>query len=350
MATADDQVTAVILAAGRGTRMRSALPKVLHPVCGTPIVRRVQKSLKAAGISNQILVLGDISKSFEQLINDDRFASVVQQTNRLGTGDAVAACYPAFTEVEKPSFAAGRLIAGSPLSSSFVLITAADTPALSSTVLETFVQKCLEQSAKLAVIGMNQPNPFGYGRLITEKQKLLAIVEEKDASDQERKITLCNSGVVFADTKYLFELLAQIDNSNKQGEYYLTDCFKLAADKNEGAFVFVTDDFESFAGVNNREQLSIIEDHLQKKLKQKWMKEGVSFRLSETTYIDDAVELARDVTVYAGCYLTGTCKIPEGSIIDANVRLHNVEFSKAVHIPAGTVLSDTKDHKSCVEL
>ena len=239
--------------------MRSKLPKVLHPVCGVPIVKRVKSCLRDANIENHILVLGETGSHFASLVADPDFAAVVQQKNRLGTADAVAACHVALEQTAVPSYAAGNLLAGAATQPDYVIITAADTPALDPAIIADFISESQNRGADLSVIGMIQPTPFGYGRLVVENGRLQKIVEEKDASATERQIQLCNSGVIFAKSKTLFELLSAIDNHNSQGEYYLTDCFKVAEDRGLSIYVHETDHFQSFAGVNTRQQLAAVE-------------------------------------------------------------------------------------------
>ena len=188
---------------------------------------------------------GDLERFAEYHSNKN--ISTVKQVNRLGTGDAVASAALAFKDQTLAEYCQSELIHGEKISSDYILITAADTPAISSEVIKSFIEKTVESKLALSVIGIRLPNPFGYGRLIkTQNGSLSKIVEQKDASEDEKKINLCNSGVILAKTDLLFKLIHKLNNNNAQKEYYLTDCFELANLEGESVSIFETDEYESF--------------------------------------------------------------------------------------------------------
>lgn len=255
----------LILAAGKGKRMNSDLPKVLHPIAGIPMLEWVLKALMNLPCDQASLVLSANSKDFLKVL--DRYPEVTAciQVEANGTGGAVAAAQCLFDGVQELSFANGILFKGEKKKADEVLICAGDTPALDVKILRKFVENCRSESAKLGVLGMYLPEPTGYGRLVlSDKGELKEIVEEKDASPMEKKISLCNSGIIFADVEYLFRILGQIENKNAQGEYYLTDCVRIAVNQGERIAVTVTHDWESLQGVNDREQLASLETWFKK--------------------------------------------------------------------------------------
>jgi bifunctional UDP-N-acetylglucosamine pyrophosphorylase/glucosamine-1-phosphate N-acetyltransferase len=318
--------------------MKSQTPKVLHRVCGTPMLARILNTVEQAGLNKTCLVLGDHLNLFDELLaSRPNLATVIQQ-QRLGTGEAVAATACAFTETSMPAYAHGQLYRGTPLAAEAVLICAGDTPALEAEVLADFCRQCQEQKARLGVIGMRHPDPTGYGRLVLDEQdNLLRIVEDKDADAPIRKLNLCNSGVIYAERTFLFELLHELTADNQQGEYYLTDCFGLARSKGVSPFVYQTDAYEAFAGVNRRDQLAAIEAVIIRQKQARLMQEGVTFRLPQTTYLEDPVAIGRDTEIGAGCSLLGQTKIEDQCLIGPNCVLQNVVIERGSQLPAGTI-------------
>ncbi|SMF66776.1 NTP transferase domain-containing protein [Pseudobacteriovorax antillogorgiicola] len=331
-------ICAILLAAGKGTRMKSKLPKVLHEVAGTPILSRILHTLRSSGVQQHCLVLGGDLQNFDGILKENSDITCVIQKNRRGTGDAVASALCAFEGYNVPSYASGEVYAGSVVNASHVLISAGDTPALSAKVLSDFVERSLAEDAKLSVIGMRHPKPFGYGRLVVNDGTLDKIVEEKDADAETRKINLCNTGVIFAETKFLFDLVHQLNNNNAQGEYYLTDCFELAREQGSPAMVFETEEFRSFDGVNNRSQLCQIEDWIIAQKRLELMQEGVTFKLQDTCYVEDQVSIGPDSTIGPHCSLIGHTKIGANCVIGAQCIIENQILPDGTVIEPGSVL------------
>ena len=258
-----DDVAALVLAAGKGTRMKSDLPKVLLKAAGQSLLERVLLILQTAGIRRTCLVLGGDLEPFNDLLQRYPDLPVCRQVQRRGTGDAAASAAPGFTGVTPPSWSAGELLRGTPLTSAAILICYGDTPCLQPTVIGDFITTCQREESRIGVLGMRHPNPTGYGRLVLDEEgRLEEIVEEKDADDRIRRIDLCNSGIVYAATDFLFHLLARLTPENAQKEYYLTDCFRLAREEGAPATVYITDDYRSFDGVNDPVQLAAAEELL----------------------------------------------------------------------------------------
>lgn len=333
---------ALVLAAGKGTRMKSELPKVLHPVCGRPMLEHILDCLGTCGISNQhiCLVLGGDLEAFAPILQN-RACSVVEQHQRRGTGDAVASTALAFSHQTPPPYTDAKLLAGGDLGAEDLIICAGDTPALRAEILEAFIQQCRQKNSDLAVIGMNHPEPTGYGRLlVNDQQELLGIIEEKDATAEQKRITLCNTGVIYAKRALLFDLLSQITCNNAQGEYYLTDCFGLARKQAKAVDVFSCQDFQSFAGVNRRDQLAAIEAWMIAGFRAKHMESGVSFQLPETVYLEDQVTIGTDTTIGSGCAIFRGATIGSHCIIGPNCVIYSgATISDGTIISAGTICS-----------
>ncbi len=252
-------ITGIILAAGKGTRMNSPLPKVLHDISGQPMISWVFDALEESDVKKICLILSEDLDGFEPFLAKHEEILVAIQSNRLGTGDAVASAAFAFNDVALPPYAAGRLHQGQKASTDAVLICAGDVPAIQAESLKDFLRD--SQGSSLSVLGMRVPDPTGYGRLVVKDgNQLDAIVEEKDADEAIRKITLCNSGIIYAKAEVLFELLSELDNKNSSEEYYLTDCFKLARERGISTHVHVAKDHREFAGVNTQDQLKLLEE------------------------------------------------------------------------------------------
>jgi bifunctional UDP-N-acetylglucosamine pyrophosphorylase/glucosamine-1-phosphate N-acetyltransferase len=253
-------LTGLILAAGRGKRMHSELPKVLHSIAGSPLLEWVIRTLKQIPCDTICVVLSPQYEPFQSLLDRYPDLNVCIQKEANGTAGAVAATQSFFQGDSSIPYGHGRLLKGSKIESKYVLICTGDTPALDLTILKNFIATCLKNSAKLGVLGMRLPDPTGYGRLVlSDKGKLLKIVEERDTDPITRKISLCNSGILFADVKYLFKWLAKIENKNIQKEYYLTECVQIAVDEGHDVSSFVTDRWETLQGVNDKEQLAALE-------------------------------------------------------------------------------------------
>ena len=338
-------IAGIVLAAGKGTRMKSDLPKVLHKAAGLPMLDWVVRSLQAAGIDRQIVV---ISPGMAASGRDAwrRFPSAVfcvQKTAR-GTGDAVASAYPALQGTKKPGFANAELLEdeGNPIQAmqpDEVIICAGDTPAITGQALSKFVAACRASGADLGVLAMRVADPTGYGRILTSADgNFVAIVEERDASPEQRKINSCNSGVIFAKAASLFGLMDELHPNNSQGEYYLTDCLGLAVQKNLKVVVHGCDDWQDFLGVNDRSQLAAVEKILVRRMIDSLMKSGVTFHNPESCHIEADCKVGVDSEIGSGVCLEGRTVIGRGCKVGSNVTLDDVELGDGAVIGAGSVV------------
>lgn len=343
MSIASESIAAIVLAAGKGTRMKSQLPKVLHTLCGVPMIGHVLQALRDAGIPKTCVVVGgdvELMQTYLKAYSHKALMplTLALQKDRLGTGEAVASAGFAFRDTAVPSYASGALLSSDKIESKYVLICAGDTPAIDAGVIRQFVDHCLAEKAELAVLGMDHPQPKGYGRLVRDRDgQLLKIVEEKDASPAEREIRLCNSGIIFADRHLLFSLLDKVRPNNVQKEYYITDCFALAREQGKSVKVWATQDFASFDGINDRLQLAELEQRLVSKYCRHWMTAGVTFRSPQTTYLEASVRIGEDSEIGANVSLLGSTHVGKNCEIGSQVVLKDVIIPDGTRIPAGTV-------------
>lgn len=269
----------VILAAGEGTRMKSALPKVLHPIAGLPMVAHVVKAAEAAGAGDQALVIGHGADEMRKAAQ--KFAPKAEtfvQEKRLGTAHAVLAARAAISRGYDD-----------------VLVMFGDTPLIDPDAL-TVARLKLAEGAAVVVIGFRTPNPTGYGRLIEKGGKLVAIREEKDCSDEERTINFCNGGLMAIAGSQALKLLDAVGNTNAKGEYYLTDIVEIAS--GQGLDVVATEaSFENALGINNRAELAEAEGIWQARRRRAAMLSGVTLIAPETVYFSHDTEIGADTIV-----------------------------------------------------
>ena len=255
-------ICGIILAAGAGKRMKSSLPKVLHPFAGKTLLEQVLDRLKATGLERLCVVLSPQLAPFATFIAKHPEINICIQKTANGTGGALGASAPNFLHCSSPTFAADAVLhQGHTMECTHVLVCYGDTPLLDPTILSAFMAHCLSQDADLGVLGVHMPQPQGYGRLLLgQQQELLAIREERDASSLEKEITLCNTGIYFAKQKVLFESLKELNTQNTQQEYYLTDSVAvLKRNPQHKLVVFESSQWRSFMGVNTQEELQQIQ-------------------------------------------------------------------------------------------
>ncbi|MBO0347292.1 bifunctional UDP-N-acetylglucosamine diphosphorylase/glucosamine-1-phosphate N-acetyltransferase GlmU [Roseibium sp. CAU 1637] len=269
----------IVLGAGLGTRMRSDVPKVMHEIGNLPLVGHVLKALQAAGADRIAVVIGPDMPELERAVaRISPNASCYVQTERLGTAHAALAAEPALQQA-----------------SDDVLVLFGDTPLVTEATISR-VRDGLAAGADVAVLGFEAKNPFGYGRLLTCDGRLMAIREEKDATDEERKVTLCNSGIMGFNGKVALELMQAVGNANAKGEFYLTDAVEIANER--GLTVkAVSAEEEEVQGVNTRAQLAACEAVFQKRARLAAMEAGVTLHAPETVYFSHDTELGVDVVV-----------------------------------------------------
>jgi bifunctional UDP-N-acetylglucosamine pyrophosphorylase / glucosamine-1-phosphate N-acetyltransferase len=295
----EGSILAIVLAAGKGTRMKSEVPKVMHALAGAPMLAHVLAAAKEAGAGQISAVVGPGMDEVTSLAKSlDADVQVFVQAGQLGTADAVKAAEAGFAGAAGP-----------------VLILYGDTPLLRAATLERLTQ-ALAEGADLVVAGFETENPTGYGRLLLDARgRLVGIREEKDASDSERALTLCNSGIMgFRSAEALASLLGRIGNDNAKGEFYLTDAVALAnADGLDTRMI--TADGAEVLGVNSRSELAHAEALMQRSLRDKAMAGGATLVAPETVFLSRDTVIGRDVLIEPNVIVGPGVVIEDGAII-----------------------------------
>lgn len=306
-----DLVT-VILAAGKGTRMKSSLPKVLHKAGGKSMVEQVLSAAKAAGAKRQIVVTGFGGDMVREALAGQ--AEFVTQEEQLGTGHAVRMTAPLLQE-ERGT----------------VMVLCGDTPLLTGALLKKLYDEHVAAHAKATVLTAVMPDATGYGRIIRQADgSVERIVEHKDATDEERAIREVNSGIYCFDAQALFASLAHVTNDNAQGEYYLPDVLGILKQQGEKIWAVAADDYEETLGVNSRAQLAKAEHILRQRKNEELMAAGVSIIDPATTFVDADVEVGRDTVLYPMTYLENGTVIGEHCEIGPSVRIQNTKIGDFV--------------------
>ena len=306
---------AIVLAAGEGTRMKSGRPKVLHEIAGRSMLAHVLTSVAGAMAAGIAVVVGpgreDVRAEVAKLCAS---AEVFAQEQRLGTAHAVLAARDAIARGHDD-----------------ILVLFADTP-LVTTATILALRAALEDGAAVAALGFEATNPFGYGRLIRDDAgRLVAIREEKDASDAERAITLCNAGLMAIDGRRALELLREVGADNAKGEYYLTDIVELARAKGLEARVVVGAESEVL-GVNDRAQLARAERIAQDRLRQAAMLNGATLIAPETVFLSADTKLGRDVLIEPHVVFGPGVEVADGAHIHAFSRIEGARIGAGAHV------------------
>jgi bifunctional UDP-N-acetylglucosamine pyrophosphorylase/glucosamine-1-phosphate N-acetyltransferase len=308
------ELLSIILAAGEGTRMRSALPKVLHPVGGLPLAAHVLQAANRAGSTAVTVVIGPNHEAVAEDLQA-RMPSVqfVNQTYRLGTGHAVREARAAFES------ATGN-----------VVVLLGDAPLIGAKTISA-VTELLDAGADIAVVGFDAADPTGYGRMLTSGDQLLAIREHKDASEEERAVTLCNSGIIGFKAATLRQVIDRIENKNAKGEFYLTDAIEIAnADGRRVAFTRA--DESEVLGVNDRAQLAKAEAQFQDLRREDFLRAGVTLKDPKTVYFSYDTEIAQDVVIEPNVVFGSGVKIGEGAVIHAFSHIEGATIGAGVSV------------------
>ncbi|MBR1398299.1 MAG: bifunctional UDP-N-acetylglucosamine diphosphorylase/glucosamine-1-phosphate N-acetyltransferase GlmU [Selenomonadaceae bacterium] len=305
------EVTTIILAAGKGTRMKSSLPKVLHKVCGKPMLEHVINAAKGAGSTREVVVIGSGADKVREEISGVEFAL---QSEQLGTGHAVMMTKDKMANLEGT-----------------VMILCGDTPLITSELLQKFIESHEQSKASATVLTAIMPDATGYGRIVRNQSGTVdKIVEHKDATEDELQIHEVNSGMYCFDIKTLFDALDKVTNDNAQGEYYLTDVLGIIRSQGFLINAFVTNGFTQILGINSRYQLATAERILRQRKNLELMDNGVTILDPDSTFIDYDVEIGRDSTILPFTYIENGTTIGENCSIGPNCRLQNTKIGNNV--------------------
>lgn len=306
-----------VLAAGKGTRMRSSLPKVLHPVLGKAMIDHVIESVELLEPKAVAVVIGHESGQVRSSIRQPENLQWVIQHEQLGTGHAVKQCEPGIEDV------------------SDVLIVCGDTPLLQAETLAYLVAEHRRLNSDVTVLTAKPEHPFGYGRIIRDaSEQVTGIVEEKDATAAQRRIEEVSSGIYCVRHAVLFELLHAIDNQNAQDEYYLPDIVPLALKAGLSVETVIMADADEMLGVNDRIQLQQVENLMQQRITKHWQASGVTIENPGTVRIEASVDIGVDTVIHAGCQLLGTTDIGEACELGPYAVLKNASLGNQVMVNA----------------
>jgi bifunctional UDP-N-acetylglucosamine pyrophosphorylase/glucosamine-1-phosphate N-acetyltransferase len=327
MPSSSKPVVAIILAAGKGVRMQSSLPKVLHPLMGKPIVSYVIEAVKKARVSRTILVVGHQADLVQKTLGTEY--EYVEQTQQLGTGHAL------MTAAENLTGYKGDL-----------LVLAGDTPFLTGQILRKLIDRHQKTNAVATLMTAIIEPPPAYGRIIRDQSgHLLRIVEERDASPDEKKITEVNTSHYCFQAKKVLPLLSSLNSQNDQGEYYLTDIIQLLAQQDDKVETLTTKDPNVLIGINSRVHLIECHQYYQKQIVRKWIQRGVTFLDPESIYIEPTVKIGQDTIIYPSTTLTGKTSIGRGCIIGPEVKLADAKIGEHCTIEFSVIIKRTiEDH------
>ena len=303
--------TVIILAAGKGTRMRSRLPKVLQPLAGRPLLGHVIETAKQLQAKNIITIFGHGGDLVQNAFANEN-VQWVEQTEQLGTGHAVKVTLPVLPK------------------DGISLILSGDVPCVQQSTLQKLVDA--STATGIGLVTLTLEDSTGYGRIVRKDDKVQAIVEHKDASEEQRQIKEINTGIYCVEAPLLFEVLATLTCDNAQGEYYLTDVLAKLNAMGKKVGGVATADSDMIMGINSRRQLAEAENIMRQRILNKLMDDGVTIMDPASTFIEKGVEIGQDTVIYPYTWLEGTTKIGEDCQIGPNVRLTNVRIGNTAEL------------------
>jgi len=308
-------LSAVVLAAGEGTRMRSSRPKPLHLLCGRPMVLHVLDALAELPVERVVVVVGHGAERVVKALHEEAPPGLaiefVEQHVQWGTGDAVSVALTGFPDVDEVDFDDGDIV-----------VLPGDAPLLRPPTLAALVREHRAADAAATLLTAVLDHPYGYGRVVRDRNDRVArIVEEADATPEEREIKEVCTSIYCFRRSVLAPTLRRLSPENAQGEYYLTDTVEVLHDAGYPVETMVAVDPIEAAGVNDRAQLALAEAELRDRTNERWMRRGVTMLDPERTYIDASVQLSTDVTLFPGTMLQGATVVATGAEVGPDTRL-----------------------------
>lgn len=320
-----NDIHVIIMAAGAGTRMKSKLPKMLHRVCGRPVIDYILDGANAVSESPPILVVGHGEEELREHIGDE--AIYARQDEPLGTGHAVMMAAP---------YIEGK--------SGYVVVLAGDTPLIRAESLEAMIEYTIEGDYSAVALSTIVEDSTGYGRIVRAADGDFAkIVEHRDATDAERAIKEINASMYCFRIDSLIESLKGLANDNAQREYYLTDTLSIIKDKGEKVGVYCLDDYTEILGINTREQLNDAERFMRRRINKSHMDNGVTLIDPESTYIGPDVTIGEDTIIYPGNVLEGSTDIGQDCILYPNNRIVDSTLGNGVESESAVILESVID-------
>ncbi|HEY3150922.1 MAG TPA: bifunctional UDP-N-acetylglucosamine diphosphorylase/glucosamine-1-phosphate N-acetyltransferase GlmU [Candidatus Binatia bacterium] len=312
----------VVLAAGQGTRMKSNLPKVLHPLGGRPLFLHVLRTAKRLNPRPVAIVIGHGAEAVRSAYAGNDVAWILQEQQR-GTGHAVLCAKEAFKGFEGE-----------------VIILSGDVPFIREQTLHMLVAHHRSRNAAVTLLTAFLDEPRGYGRILRDDHgNVTGIVEEKDATLGERGIREINAGVYVVSAPFAFAALSEVKNHNQQSEYYLPDIVAIGLAQGADVETVRVDDVREMLGVNTREELAFMEKDLRQSINKKWMLAGVTFKDPDTTYIEDDVTIGKDTVIGPNTQLRGKTVVGERCQIDGSAFLTDAQIGDEVHLRFSVVMT-----------
>jgi bifunctional UDP-N-acetylglucosamine pyrophosphorylase/glucosamine-1-phosphate N-acetyltransferase len=312
---------AIVLAAGQGTRMRSRVPKVLHPIAGRPMIEHVLDALRGAGIEHAVVVTGHGADAVEKAIAER--ATAARQEPQRGTADAVRVG-----------------LAAAPADASALVVTMGDVPLQRAERYVELLDALHRGGAAIALVAATPVDPTGYGRVVRGERGVTAIVEEADADETTRAIGEVNVGIYAFDAAWLRDAIGRV-GASASGEYYLTDLVALPVAEGRGVDVVVAPDADDAIGINDRVALAAAEERMRRRINEAHMRGGVTIVDPSSTRIDATVEIGQDARIEPGTTLEGSTVIAQEAVIGPNAHLRDSRIGPRSHVWASVVEEST---------
>ncbi|ARD48453.1 UDP-N-acetylglucosamine diphosphorylase/glucosamine-1-phosphate N-acetyltransferase [Sporosarcina sp. P37] len=321
---------AIVLAAGQGTRMKSDLYKVLHPVCGKPMVEHVIDHIHDLHADRIVTIVGHGAEMVEQTLGDK--SEYALQAEQLGTAHAVQQAEAVLGDLDGTT-----------------LVVCGDTPLISTETMKALLAHHQQTEAKATILTANADDPTGYGRIIrAENGDVLRNVEHKDTNDEERLVKEINTGTYCFDNRVLFDTLKKVNNENAQGEYYLPDVLGILQSEGQRISAYTTQNFHETLGVNDRVALAQAEKEMRLLIAEKHMRNGVTIISPEQTVISAEAEIGRDTVIQPGVLIEGATKIGAHCVIGPNSHIQNSTVGDFATIHSSVVRDSTVGNETAV--
>jgi bifunctional UDP-N-acetylglucosamine pyrophosphorylase/glucosamine-1-phosphate N-acetyltransferase len=322
-------LAAVVLAAGKGTRMKSERAKVLHEIAGRPLLFYPLLAAKEAGCEKISVVVGHQGDEVEAALAGMQ-VDCVWQTEQLGTGHALLCA------TEKLKGFSGDL-----------LLLCGDVPLLTAETIAQLLELHRREAAAVTVLTASLPDPRGYGRILREGENISGIVEEKDASESQRAIREINTGTYVFDADFVFSVLPQLGKENAQGEYYLTDVVAAAAAAGRKTRALCLSDSNEALGINDRLQLAEASSLMRQRINRQLMLDGVTLIDPLTTYVDAGIEIGSDSLLHPGVTISGNTRIGRNCIVETGAQIFSSQIADHVHVKNGSVIEESQVGIDC---
>jgi bifunctional UDP-N-acetylglucosamine pyrophosphorylase/glucosamine-1-phosphate N-acetyltransferase len=327
MKLSNNNLTAVILAAGQGTRMKSSLPKVLHQILGRPMIAYLLDTLKEVGIQDIVVVVGHQAEAVKEALKEYGVRFVIQEP-QLGTGHAVQVAMPAV-----------------PSEASTVMVLCGDAPLISGESIAALQKLHAGANAAVTVQTIELADGAHYGRVVRDEAgRVAAVVQAKDSIERPDLLAIreINTGAYCFDAAFLVEGLTKIPKSPVTGEIYLTDLIHIARDQGRGVEALVDSDWEALLGINSRAELAGATRTVKRRINARHMDQGVTLMDPEATYIESFVTIGKDSVIYPNVYLQGKTVIGENCLIEASVKIVDSVLENDVYVKMGSVITQSR--------